>query len=120
LKKRYGNGFCALPKGKSAKQVVTDYLSCLYKHLVETLKDKDEAMFQITPMEVWITVPAMWTDAAKATTIEAAIAAGFGARYLDSIHMITEPEAAALSVLRPQIGMGTVAGLEVCCLNGEK
>jgi molecular chaperone DnaK (HSP70) len=54
----------------------------------------------------------MWSDAAKATTIEAAQAAGFGSRSIDSIHIITEPEAAALSVLMPRVGFGSVTGLE--------
>jgi molecular chaperone DnaK (HSP70) len=113
LKDIYGDGFCALPVGKSAKQVVTDYLRQLYKFLVERLQRHDEVLYQITPLEVWITVPAMWTDAAKNATIEAAQAAGFGSRIMDSIHMITEPEAAALSVLSPRVGMGAVTGLEV-------
>jgi molecular chaperone DnaK (HSP70) len=113
LKEIYGNGFCTLPLGKSAKDVVSDYLCGLYEYLVKRLQRHDETAFRITPMEFWITVPAMWTDAAKAATIEAAQAAGFGSRPMDSVHIITEPEAAALSVLMPRVGLGAVTGLEV-------
>jgi molecular chaperone DnaK (HSP70) len=113
LRDMHGNGFCTLPTGKSAKMVVTDYLRGLYKYLIERLQRHDELTFRITPMEFWITVPAMWTDAAKAATIEAAEAAGFGSRYKDSVHIITEPEAAALAVLMPRVGLGAVSGLEV-------
>lgn len=108
FKRTYGEGFCALPPGKTAKRVVRDYLNELYKYFEDRLKRQDEAFFQITPMEVWITVPAMWTDAAKTVTIEAAQAAGFASRAMDSIHMITEPEAAALSVLTNRVGIGSV------------
>lgn len=53
----------------------------------------------------------MWTDAAKNATIEAAQLAGFGSRHMDSVHVITEPEAAALSVLMPRVGLGSISGL---------
>jgi molecular chaperone DnaK (HSP70) len=112
LKELYGKGFCTLPEGKTAKEVVTDYLRHLYNYLLERLKRHDDRTYRITPMEFWITVPAMWTDAAKAATIEAAQAAGFGSRQMDSIHIITEPEAAALAVLMPRVGFGAVTGLE--------
>lgn len=113
LKDLYGNGFCTLPPGKTAKDVVTDYLRGLYKHLEEKLQRHDDLVFRITPMEFWITVPAVWTDAAKMATIECAKAAGFGSRRMDEIHIITEPEAAALTVLMPRVGLGAVTGLEV-------
>jgi molecular chaperone DnaK (HSP70) len=114
FKDLYKNGFCTLPPGKKAKDVVTDYLRGLYQYLIERLQRHDQVIVQITPMEFWVTVPAMWTDAAKTVTIEAAQAAGFGSRPMDSIHIITEPEAAALAVLMPRVGLGAVTGLEVC------
>jgi Hsp70 protein len=114
LKDLYGNGFCSLPVGKTAKDVVRDYLQGLYKHLIARLQRHDDLTFRITPMEFWITVPAMWTDAAKKATIDAAQGAGFGSRLMDTVHIITEPEAAALSILMPRVGLGNVTGLEVC------
>jgi hypothetical protein len=105
--------YCTLPPLKSAKDVVRDYLKGLYKYLIERLQRHDETTFNITPVQFWITVPAMWTDAAKTATIEAAQAAGFGSRAMDTIHIITEPEAAALSVLMPRVGFGALTGFEV-------
>ena len=32
---------------------------------------------------------------------------------MDTLHIITEPEAAALSVLMPRVGLGAVTGFEV-------
>lgn len=104
--------YCTLPPFKSAKDVVRDYLAGLYKYLIERLQRHDETTFNITPVQFWITVPAMWSDAAKTATIEAAQAAGFGSRTMDTIHIITEPEAAALSVLMPRVGFGAVTGFE--------
>ncbi len=111
------SAFCTLPRGKTAKDVVRDYLAGLYKYLIERLNRHDETTFDITPVQFWITVPAMWSDAAKTATIEAAQAAGFGSRAMDTIHIITEPEAAALSVLMPRVGFGAVTGFEVCGLS---
>ncbi|KAE8446939.1 hypothetical protein EG329_011421 [Mollisiaceae sp. DMI_Dod_QoI] len=107
-----GNNFCSLPRGKTAKDVVRDYLQGLYQYLIERLQRHDESTFNITPIQFWITVPAMWSDAAKTATIEAAQGAGFGSRMMDTIHIITEPEAAALSVLMPRVGLGAVTGFE--------
>lgn len=45
-------------------------------------------------MEAIITVPAVWSDKAKADTLQCAHRAGLG--DLDKIRMITEPEAAAV------------------------
>jgi len=106
--------FCTLPPNKTAKEVVSDYLQGLYKYLIERLQRHDETTFNITPVQFWITVPAMWSDAAKTATIEAAQAAGFGSRMMDTIHIITEPEAAALTVLMPRVGFGAVTGFDVC------
>jgi hypothetical protein len=116
----YGQGLCTLPAGKTAKEVCTDYLRGLYKYLVERLQKHDDHTYRITPIEFWVTVPAMWTDGAKSATIEAAQAAGFGAREMDSIHIITEPEAAALTVLMPKVGFGSVMGLQVCCYRSHQ
>jgi len=86
----YGNSFCTLPSGKSAKDVVADYLRGLYEHLVKRLRHHDDTFFGITPMEFWITVPAMWTDAAKTATIEAAQALALDpARWIPCISLLS-------------------------------
>jgi len=45
-----------------------------------------------------LTVPAVWSDAAKVATLQAAERAGMGSRY--DMQMISEPEAATLYALQ--------------------
>jgi len=110
---RSQEGVFHIPAGKQAKDVVTDYLRELYAWLEAKLKRLDERLFDISPLEIWVTVPAMWTDAAKVATREAVIEAGFGSRPGDSVNIITEPEAAALAVMTQRVGLGAISGLEV-------
>jgi len=56
-------------------------------------------VLRITPIEFWFTVPAIWSDAAKSSTQQAARIAGFGSRPGDQISLISEPEAASISAL---------------------
>jgi hypothetical protein len=119
VRKLFGPGHLQTPLGKGAKDVVTDYLRFLYSHFMKKIERSESGhgnatvAIGITPIEFWVTVPAIWTDAAKTATLEAASAAGFGSRPIDSIKIITEPEAAALAVLGPRVGVGTVTGLDV-------
>jgi hypothetical protein len=119
LKKLLGKALLRLPEGKGAKDVVTDYLRELYKELEKNLTKRDERLFKMSPLEVWITVPAIWTDAARTATREAAIAAGFGSRPAersrpaDSVNIISEPEAAALTVMTREVGLGAIFDLDV-------
>jgi hypothetical protein len=69
--------------------------------IVEKLGGSD--ILKITPMEFWLTVPAIWSDEAKAATRAAAKAAGFGSRPGDEINLIPEPEAAAHLALKSSI-----------------
>ncbi|WAO91176.1 Actin-like ATPase domain-containing protein [Fusarium falciforme] len=105
LKEYFGPGLLSLPPGKTAQDICSDYMACLYKYFVGRFQGGTRVNLKITPMEVWITVPAIWTDAAKRRTMEAAKAAGFGSRIFlgDTISVITEPEAAALTILKPRL-----------------
>ncbi|EOD52620.1 putative hsp70 family protein [Neofusicoccum parvum UCRNP2] len=104
LKTFLGSGMMGLPVGKSAKEVCCDFLRGVYAHIVETLTRKySQEIYDATPVECWITVPAIWSDAAKHATRDAAISAGFGARPMDKVKIITEPEAATLAALKPHI-----------------
>lgn len=106
LRDYFGSGLMTLPRSKTANDVCRDYLKHLYKHLINRLEKKTTTL-QITPIEVWVTVPAIWSPAAKNATLEAAKSAGFGSRaHLgDSINVIAEPEAAALTILKPRMGV---------------
>jgi hypothetical protein len=103
-----------LPPGKSARAVCQDYLRGLYLYLVSTLKKRFGAeLFPLTPMDCWITVPAIWSDKAQALTRNAARGAGFGERDFDTLNVIPEPEAAALTVLKPRVGIAAANHVKV-------
>ena len=51
-----------------------------------------------TSLEFVLTVPAVWSDAAKNATLQAAEQAGIGSRH--NLKLISEPEAAAVYTLQ--------------------
>ncbi|GAB1197359.1 hypothetical protein APSETT444_006652 [Aspergillus pseudonomiae] len=85
------------PYHSSCEDVATDYLQCLHKHIIETLKSKIGSSFDGMSLEFVLTVPAMWPDKAKMTTFQCAENAGFGEK--GTIRLISEPEAAAIHAL---------------------
>lgn len=97
-----------LPEGKSPEDVVSDFLSHLYKHCMGLLEKRMTAgVLNATPIEFWFTMPAIWSDEAQYVTKRAAERAGFGkspSRNHDSINMITEPEAASIAALKSTSG----------------
>ncbi|PYI31866.1 actin-like ATPase domain-containing protein [Aspergillus indologenus CBS 114.80] len=111
-----GAGILHLPAGKTAVDVVADYLTYIYKHIKYTLaRHMTPLDFAITPAEFWFTVPAIWSDQAKDATRTAARRAGFATspdRPCDRLHFISEPEAAAITALKKDSieGMGASAG----------
>ncbi|KAG9650183.1 actin-like ATPase domain-containing protein, partial [Aureobasidium melanogenum] len=91
---------------KTAVQAAADYLVNLKQHVLEQIEGRfGEYMFADTKIEFILTVPAVWSDAAKDATMKAAELAGMNED--DNLSMITEPEAAALCALK------TVAGVNV-------
>lgn len=54
-------------------------------------------ILRATPREYILTIPAVWSDLAKQKTKICAEAAGMGSG--DRLHVISEPEAAAICVL---------------------
>ncbi|KAF2084380.1 actin-like ATPase domain-containing protein [Saccharata proteae CBS 121410] len=105
LRDLLGNGMCRTPVDKSPQDVCTAYLRCLHQYFVHFLEKKFRPeVVKVTPVEYWVTVPAIWSDKAKSATLAAAKAAGFGSRPTDKVCLISEPEAAALAALKPHIG----------------
>ncbi|SPO03344.1 related to hsp70 protein [Cephalotrichum gorgonifer] len=90
----------AFAKGSGDHDVgtlMTDYLSALIRHLTSTLRQRLGAqVLSSTPLEYVITVPALWSDDAKARTLQACRDAS-GSSAVD---LISESEAAAISALR--------------------
>lgn len=91
--------------GRDAEKLVADYLNALTEHLLYTLREKlGESVVKSTPLEFVVTVPAIWSDLAKDKTKKACqqavqnlpLAAGSSKTH---IHLVSEPEAAAIYAL---------------------
>ncbi|OAP59951.1 hypothetical protein AYL99_04953 [Fonsecaea erecta] len=82
--------------GQTAVKLATDYLAELHRHTEKILKRKlGDSIVDTTPIRYAITVPAIWSDAAKAKTQQCAHAAGMG----QDIRIVSEPEAAVIYAL---------------------
>jgi hypothetical protein len=81
-----------LPRGKTARDVVTDYLRCLYEHIMGYLVEErpGELMSEI---DFWFTTTACWDNKANSLMLEYALDAGFGARANGKSYIMSEPEA---------------------------
>ncbi|KAK6000862.1 hypothetical protein QM012_003587 [Aureobasidium pullulans] len=63
--------------GKSAEEAIADYLSLIFsKAKEELIRRFGPRMVSSTPIEINLTVPAVWSDAAKDATLRAAKKAG--------------------------------------------
>ncbi|KUL89263.1 hypothetical protein ZTR_03713 [Talaromyces verruculosus] len=83
---------------KSAEELTTDYLGEVYKHVLYTLEQKIGAgILRTIPIEFCLTVPAIWSEAAKEKTLRACQKAGL--KSASEIMLASEPEAAAISAL---------------------
>jgi molecular chaperone DnaK (HSP70) len=88
--------------GKTVEDVVADYLTFLWSHVISIIKrSKTQSVFNTTPFQVVLTVPAIWQANATQKMEDAAAKAGildFRRPGLDTtLHTVPEPEAAALA-----------------------
>ncbi|KAF2858139.1 putative hsp70 family protein [Piedraia hortae CBS 480.64] len=84
---------------RTVMDAVSDYLTMIHGHTIETLQRRyGEAFVRSTKVEFVLTVPAVWSDAAKNATLVAAERAGMGDK--DELKLISEPEAAAVYTLK--------------------
>src|SRR4051812_43436007 len=86
--------------GRTVDTLVTDYLKGLIEHLQYTLQEKlGDGVIRSTPLEFVLTVPAIWSDLAKDKTRKACEAAQAATGRKAPVHLISEPEAAAIYAL---------------------
>ncbi|KAK4554470.1 hypothetical protein LTR86_008324 [Recurvomyces mirabilis] len=108
-------GMLRLPSNYTAQRVCGDFLREVYNYsTAQLIKQISKEVFDSTPVDCWLTVPAVWSDQARDSTRTAAYAAGFGCRPQDTINIISEPEAGAIAALhkythpsslnKPQVG----------------
>ena len=104
---------------KNVMDAVTDYLTMLHNHTMTFLSRRYGDNFRASNLvEYVLTVPAVWSDAAKNATLLSAQRAGMGEHR--SIKLISEPEAAALYTLKTFLPsfVQTGAHLIVCDAGG--
>lgn len=76
---------------KSAEKLTREFLRALKKHLVYSLEQKlGASILRTTPLEFCLTVPAIWSEAAKEKTLAACRNAGFDNSDTD-ILLVSEP-----------------------------
>lgn len=82
---------------KTAEQVAADYLRLIWGYTMDDIeRSQGEGWQSRHPLRIVLTVPAIWSHAAKDRTLRAAQAAGLP----ENLSLVSEPEAAALKVLR--------------------
>lgn len=104
LKFSEGSGVLRRPPGKSAIDLCADYLSHVATYAYKALEQKiSPEILAISPLEFWFTVPAVWSDKAKADTLRAAEKAARTAAVFQqtpvSTFLVAEPEAAAVATI---------------------
>lgn len=89
--------------GKSAVDVIADYLKAFWKHVMDTIqRDRGEVLVDSLKIHVVLTVPAIWKGYARQDMKKAALQAGIlTAREAGptTLSFVPEPEAAALATL---------------------
>ncbi|TGJ87961.1 hypothetical protein E0Z10_g854 [Xylaria hypoxylon] len=91
---------------KAVVDVAADYLKAIFQHAIaEVEKGYLPGFIEGFKKQYILTVPAVWSDTAKATTQRAARKAG-----ISPVDMITEPEAAALFTLQTMRDKGLSDG----------
>ena len=90
-------GTASNPDGQQPKtpdELATDYLTELMNHLMYTLEQKiGEAILRTIPIEFCLTVPAIWSEAAKEKTLKACQKAGLKSKA--EILLVSEPVSAS-------------------------
>ncbi len=84
----------------STIEIVADYLGAVYKHALAKICQAEMAVTAALPKEFVITVPAIWSDAAKIATLRAASLAHPDLSLVNPGDLVKEPEAAALYTLQ--------------------
>ncbi|KAH8730677.1 hypothetical protein GQ44DRAFT_746602 [Phaeosphaeriaceae sp. PMI808] len=102
--------------GKPPVGIASDYIAAIYKHAMEKIGGKvPKDYLAMLDKQFVLSVPAVWSDKAKDTTLRAAQNAG-----ITSIELIKEPEAAALFTLNQLKNQGLSIGdaITICDAGG--
>lgn len=115
---------------KEPVEIVADFLMQLKAHLIVNLDRRyGNILWKSLDITLVVTVPAVWSDVAKARTIEAVTKAGFNKLefpQLKNTIMTTEPEAAAIYTINSLQGkhykppQGTAAATHIFEIVGDQ
>ncbi|KAF2690232.1 hypothetical protein K458DRAFT_459297 [Lentithecium fluviatile CBS 122367] len=97
--------------------IIADFLAKVKDHLIKNLDNQyGKELWRTLPITLVITVPAVWSDAAKDRTLQAVSKAGFNKTELPQLRRTvttTEPEAAAIYTIKSLKGRVQDEQLEV-------
>jgi molecular chaperone DnaK (HSP70) len=89
-------------------RIIADFLAKIKDHMIKHFDNQfGPTLWRSLPITLVVTVPAIWSDAAKDRTLRAVNLAGFSEQGLPNLKRIittTEPEAAALYTLQSMRG----------------
>ena len=89
---------------KQPVEIIADFLGQVKAHLIKNLDQRyGKALWRTLPITLVVTVPAVWSDVAKAHTLEAVDKAGFNKlefQQLKDTIVATEPESAAIYTIK--------------------
>ncbi|KAK7182682.1 hypothetical protein PSPO01_11263 [Paraphaeosphaeria sporulosa] len=123
-----GSGYGSVAGVKRPVDIIADFLAQVLEHLIKNLNvHYTETLWQSFPLTLVVTYPAVWSDLAKALTLQAFSQAGFNEKNLRMPRKTitaTEPEAAALYTIMcirgtaqdKQLAVGD--GFVVCDMGG--
>ncbi|KAG6261198.1 hypothetical protein E4U49_004164 [Claviceps purpurea] len=81
---------------KKPYEVAADFIGAIYEHALDSISEKiPKAYMNMCDKEFVLSVPAVWSDAAKNATLKAAELAG-----IKPVTIVKEPEAAALYAIK--------------------
>jgi len=96
-----------LPPGKTAMNLIVDFLSCMWEYAKEQITKEIGAVADLNSADVLVTCPAAWDakgcDMMRTAAIEAGLVQSARAgdlNWRDRLRIITEPEAAAVHCAR--------------------
>lgn len=88
---------------RSPVEVAAQYVKCLWEHAKrQIIRHISQTTFNYAEKVILFTVPAVWSERAKHNTYMIAVGAGLADPEY-SLQMISEPEAAAIAVLKDQV-----------------
>lgn len=86
--------------GRTEIDAASDYLSCLWKHTkARIIESISQVVFDFAEKTIVLTIPAVWSPKARHNSYLVAVKAGLTAPEY-SLRIVTEPEAAAITVLK--------------------